>query len=549
MTLSPKGKRIGRPPRKPNGAELMFALQKVLAERSLWKFVQLMWHAVEPIAPLVKGWPMEAVCLHLQSVTEGKIRRLLINIPPGSSKSLITNVFYPAWEWGPRRLPSMRYLTAAYSQGLTERDNERMRQLVNSPLYKAMWGDVFIPGDSKEKFANNQTGFKIASSVGGRITGERADRVICDDPNSVQESESETIRESTARWLRETMPTRLNNPAKSAIIVIQQRTHMEDATGVLLDPERGGDEWEHLCIPMQYDPGRHCTTSIGWEDPRGLDDDGEPLPDPWVNEGKLMWPERFPAAEMDQLKIKMGEYAWAGQMQQIPTPRGGSIIRSESWQQYGPDDPVKEKLKFPPFSLMIGFVDTAYTTKEQNDPSAMTIMGVWTNPTTGYQQVMLVYAWQTRLPLHELVQKVAATATKYGIDALLIENKAAGISVQQEIKRLFSRSEWAVRLIDPTPQGSKEARAHAVTHLFDEGMVWAPTAQSQYRLEWVDAVMTQCAQFPRGAHDDLVDCVTSSLRYLRDNGLLHRKQETKWQEADLHASWHEEAGARPLYAA
>lgn len=516
-------------------------VHKRQSELSLWKFVRLFWHAVEPKAKLTPGFPMIAICEHLEAIERGEIKRLIINVPPGSSKSLITNVFYPAWVWGPLRQPEMRFLTAAYSQGLTERDNERMRQLVNSDLYKAMWGNVFIPGDNKVKFQNNRLGFKLASSIGGTITGERADRVILDDPNSVHEAESQTVRENTNRWLHETMPTRLNNPVESAIIVIQQRTHAEDATGTLLDPERGGDEWVHLMIPARYDPGRHCTTPIGWSDPRGHDEHGNPLDDPWENEGAPFWPARFPEDEMEKLEAKLGPYAWSGQMQQMPTPRGGAIIRADAWQQYGPDDPIKHGLKFPPFSLLVGFVDTAYTTKEQNDPSAMTIMGIWSHPTTGFQQVMLVHAWQARLPLHELVQRVANTAKKYRIDALLIENKAAGISLQQEMQRLFSRSDFTVRLVDPTSQGSKEARAHSVTHIFDEGMVYAPAT------EWADMVIQQAAQFPRGAHDDLVDCVVSTLRYMRDSGLLNRKQEAKWEEADLHESYRNEGAARPLY--
>ncbi len=510
--------------------QFLWAVCKENAERSLYKFVKLMWHAVEPKRPMTQGWVMEAVCQHLEAVTNGEITRLLINVPPGFAKSLITNVFYPAWEWGPRNLPETRYLTASYSQGLTERDNERMRQLVTSPMYQALWGDRFKPGDNKVEFSNNKTGFKVASSVGGTITGRRADRCIIDDPNSITEAESATVRNSTNRWLHEVLPTRVNDAEKSAIIIIQQRTHQDDASGSLLDPERGGDEWCHLMVPMLYDSGRHCQTSIGWEDPR-------------TEDGELAWPERFSPVEVAKLRTKLGDYAFAGQMQQMPSPRGGAIIKSDWWQQYGPDDPIAQKMKFPPFSFVLASLDTAYTEKEENDPSALLILGVWSDPATALPQVMLMHAWQARLELHDLVVRVAGSCERYRADLLLIENKAAGHSVNQEITRLYARKDFAIRFTDPTRRGEKEARAHSITHLFEEGMVHAPNT------DWANMVIDQAAVFPRGAHDDLVDCLTQGLRFLRDNNLLQRAQEVRWKEQDRLIDYRDAVKSKPLYAA
>ena len=459
--------------------------------------------------------------------------------------SLLTNVFYPAWEWGPCNLPHTRYLSASYSQSLTERDNVRMRQLIGDPVYRMLWGDRFTPGENSVKFSNNKTGWKIASSVGGTITGERADRVLVDDPNSVQEAESATVRGNVNRWMMEVLPTRLNDPTRSAIVVIQQRTHQEDATGTLLDPDRGGEEWVHLMIPMHYDPGRHCVTSIGWEDPRGLDDDGAPLPeaDRWAREGQLYWPERFPPDEVEKLRKRLGGYAWAGQMQQIPTPRGGAIIKSEWWQQYGPDDPVANKVKFPRFSYVLASLDTAFTEREENDPSACVVLGIWSDPTTRLPQCMMVHAWQARLELHDLVVRVANTCERYKADVLLIENKASGLSVQQEIRRLYARAEFAVRFTDPTRKGEKVARAHSVTHIFEERMVHAPAT------DWADMVIQQCSVFPRGSHDDLVDALIQGLRYMRDEGLLSRRQEVRWQQQGIIEAARQGARDRPLYSA
>jgi predicted phage terminase large subunit-like protein len=490
-----------------------------------------LWHAVEPETPFIDGWVIYAICKHLQAVSERKIRRLLINVPPGFSKSLCSNVFYPAWEWGPRRRPHLRYVTASYSSGLTERDNTRMQQVALSELYQRYWGDAFNGKPNIVKFSNNRTGWKLATSVGGIGTGERGDRVIIDDPNNVKVTESKIVRESTNQWLREVMPTRLNSPTKSAVICIQQRTHEEDASGTLLSGKR---HWCHVMVPMRYDPDRHCTTYT---------DDGTPFwSDPRRVPGELAWPERFPMREVQLLEGDLGEYATAGQFAQMPMPRGGGIIKRDWWQIYGPDDPIAAALKFPAFSFVLASLDTAYTAQEENDPSALVVMGVWTHPDTGYQQVMLIYAWHERLALHDLVQRVAYTCDKYRVDRLLIENKAAGHSVQQELRRLFAGAQWGVQFTDPTRLGEKEARAHSVSHIFEEKMVYRPNT------EWGLMVEDEISIFPRGSHDDFCDAVFQGLRMLRDNGLLSRKQEQREQERSL-AEYRSKGQRRALYAA
>ena len=492
-----------------------------------------MWKAVEPKQKFVDGWPLRAMCEHLEAVTDGDIKRLIINVPPGSMKSLLVNVFWPAWEWGPRRQPSTRYFTAAYSASLTERDNERMRLLVSSPDYQRRWGDQFRPGDSKIKFANDKTGWKIASSVEGTTTGERGDRIIIDDPNDIQKTESPVTRERVRRWLNEVMPTRLNDPERSAIILIQQRTHQEDATGTLLNPALGGDEWTYLMIPMEYDPEWVCgQTVIGWVDPRS-------------ERGELYWPERYTPQSVAGLKLRLGDYAWAGQMQQHPEPRGGAIIKRDWWKLYGkPDeDPTTVKLRFPPFEYVVASLDSGLTDNKDNDPSALVVLGVWTEPNTLRQAVMLIQAWQDHLQLNPLVKRVAATCDRYHAHALLIENKANGHDVNNELQRLFSRADWSRQLVDPTQAGAKVARVNSVTHLFEEGMIWRPNT------DWAEMVIDQCAVFPRGAHDDLVDALTQGLRHLRERGILYRRQEAKWHESELATLARGQAIPRPLYAA
>jgi hypothetical protein len=166
----------------------------------LLPFIRYFWHVLEPPKrDLVEGWPLEAICLHLEAITFNGINRLLINVPPGFMKSLLTDVFWPAWEWGPMNMPHTRYVAFSYSEGITTRDNNKMTRLVTSRAYRDLWGDRFdMIKLGETKIENDQTGFKLATSVGGRGTGERGDRVILDDPHNVTKVESQTEREKTS---------------------------------------------------------------------------------------------------------------------------------------------------------------------------------------------------------------------------------------------------------------------------------------------------------------------------------------------------------------
>ncbi len=170
-----------------NPSEALLEVQRVLAERSLLEFAQLMWPVLEPGRTLIRGWAVEAICEHLEAITRGDFNRLLINVPPGCMKSLTTNVLWPAWEWGPRHRPWLRYVTMAYAQSLTVRDNRRTRMVVTSEPYQRGWGDVFQFSEdeaNRVKLSTDKTGFKLASSVSGSVMGERGDRNILDDPNN-----------------------------------------------------------------------------------------------------------------------------------------------------------------------------------------------------------------------------------------------------------------------------------------------------------------------------------------------------------------------------
>jgi predicted phage terminase large subunit-like protein len=507
----------------------LFDLDRADAEASLAEFIRQAWHVIEPGSPYIHGWHIDFICEHLEAITNGDelpdgspYNRLLINVPPGTMKSLITNVFWPAWEWGPKNMPWLRYVCAAHKvENLSARDSRRMRQLITGEWYQERWGDrVSLAKDQNEKlnFQNSVGGFRIATAITS-LTGIRGDRVIIDDPHSVDSAASETQRETEVTTFLEAIPTRLNNPIKSAIVVIMQRLHQDDVSGVILDKGLG---YDHIMLPMRYDPVRAAPTKLGYEDPREED-------------GELLFPERFPLEIVDRDERAMGPYATAGQHQQEPAPRGGGVIKRDWWQLW-------ERDKFPPLDYVIASLDTAYTTKTENDFSAMTIWGIFSGGdqvavatrqitpdgdlvsavrrtyTEEHPKVVMLWAWQERLELHELVVKVEDSMRKFKVDKLLIENKAAGISVAQELRRLFNHVDFAVQLVDPKSQ-DKLARVHSVAHLFAEGLIYAPDRA------WADNVIKQCEIFPKGKNDDLVDTVSMTLKHLRETGLLVRGPE------------------------
>lgn len=534
-------------------------------EGTLLDFAEYVWPVVEPAIPFIKGWAIEAIAEHLQAVTEGHIRRLLINVPPGFTKSLMTDVFWPAYEWGPRNMPWLRYMCAAYSNHLTERDNMRCRNIVVSDRYKKFWGGRFKISNeqfTKIKFANDQTGWKLATSVGGIGTGERADRVIIDDPNNPMEMESEAVRNTAIMWFTEIIPDRLNSQKDSAIVVIQQRTHEDDVSGTAISREMG---YTHLMIPMRHDPGRHCTTIVGFDHKTGEDKIWE---DPRTEDGELAWEERFPEQISNDLERDKGPYAWAGQYQQSPAPRGGAILKDYWWQPWEED-------KYPQFEFLLASLDTAMTDKSVNDPSALTVWGVFRDdriitdvesevrhdmlwmprngqimrPPKGNPKVMLLWAWREYLDFHDLVTKVLNTCVptpapvahpRFPVDRLLIETKANGHAVANELERMLrGTGQMGVELVDPKQYGDKGARAISVQHIFADGMVYAPTGNRK----WAEMVIKECALFPRGTSDDLVDTVTQAIRWLRETGFVLKPSENKLVEEE-ELTYH---NVRPLY--
>lgn len=507
-------------------ASLLDSQEEELCRTRLAEFVKSSWRIIDPGNPLVWGMPMEAICDHLQAVDDGFITRLLMTVPPGFSKSTITNVCFPAWSW--IRRPHLRFICTSYSEGLTKRDNDRSRMIISDEWYQGMWGGNFQlqAPNRPELVSNDCTGWKLATSVGGQLLGWRGDRVILDDPNSPK-VESDAVRLTTNRWFREVVPSRLNDMSVSAIIVIQQRLHLEDVAGIILGSKAN---WVHLNIPMEYEPRLYVNGfRAGSERMETLFDEDVDECDvlfwqDWRTEdGELAWPQRFPGVVIEQMKDVLGPTMAAAQLQQRPIPRGGAIIKTEWWQSWPDAEP------FPPLSFIVAALDTAYTEDTRNDPSAMTVWGI-NHDEYGNPRIFLLWAWQEWLELHALVEKVIDTCQidkrevagpRFPVHRLLIEDATVGKSVNQELDRILrQRATFGIDLINPRNYGGdKTSRLYSVEHVWAQKIIYA------HDRSWTQKVIDQLASVPYTSDDHLADTAAMAIRWLRDCGYAPKTEE------------------------
>jgi predicted phage terminase large subunit-like protein len=475
------------------------------ASASLYEFVRQAWPTVEPGVPFIASWHIEVICEHLEAITAGELRKLLINIPPRHSKSTIVSVMWPMWEWLVR--PEEKYLCASYSGVLSIRDNLKARRLVQSPWYQERWGHMFmLAGDqnAKQRFENDKTGYRLATSVGGTATGEGGSRLVLDDPHSAQEAQSDVIRESALEWFDVVWSTRLNDPKRDAMVTIMQRLHEKDISGHILE-DIGG--WEHLMIPAEWDGARR-KTSLGEYDPR-------------KRKGELICPERFGEKEITELKQLLGTYGAAGQLQQDPQPAEGGILKTKFVKLW----PAAKAL--PQFEYILQSYDCAFTEKTSGDPTACSVYAVFTHE--GERHVMLIDAWDEHLTYPELRTKaIRDWQTEYGgpskadafnrarrPDRVLVEAKASGQSLLQDLR--LAR----VPAIGYNPgNADKVSRAHQAAPTLELGHVWVPESGKNpgQPVSWANAFLRQLEKFPVAEHDDYVDTFTQAIIYLKNDG-------------------------------
>ena len=452
--------------------------------RSLKEFTKSSWPAIEPGRDFYDNWHIDAVSDHLQAVVEGDIKRLIINIPPRHMKSISVAVALPAWAWTIQ--PEKKFLYASYAGSLSIRDSVKCRRLLDSRWYKEHFGETFkLTSDQnqKQRFENDKTGARIATSVDGALTGEGGDIIVIDDPHNVRESESSTVREGVLEWWDQAMQTRLNDPKTGAFIIIMQRVHENDLTGHILSNELG-DEWDHLCLPARYEVGHLTPTrsSLNFFDPR-------------TDEGELLWPERIDNRTLENLERSLGSYASAGQLQQRPMPKGGGILKAEWWVPW-------EKEDLPPIEYVLQSWDTAFSTKENSSYSARTTWGLFRK--NGQVNAIVIDMWYDRVSYPELRKIAQDSYYDFEPDAVLIEKKASGQSLLQDLRMA------GIPVIEYSPDRDKQARAHASSALLEDGRIYFP-----FNKKWAKDLIDICAAFPAGDNDDIVDTCTQAWLRLR----------------------------------
>lgn len=451
-------------------------IERELCKRSLAHFARRAWHVLEPAAELKWGWALDAICLHLEAVSDGRILRLLMNVPPGSMKSLLTGVIWPAWEWGPRGMPEMRYVGTAHEETLAIRDSRKCRDLIKSEWYQKLWPiELSRDLDGKREFGNVKKGSRQARSFTS-LTGVRGDRIILDDPISADNANSEPKLEAVRIAFTETLPTRVNSD-KSAIVVVMQRLSEKDVSGVILDMKL---PYVHLCIPMRFEPERRCTTSIGWSDPRTV-------------EGELMFPDRFGEDQVKELETTLGSYGAAGQLQQRPAPRGGGILK-EAWFRYYS---VLPRMEFRTIHA-----DTAQKTGQENDYS---VFQCWGRSLVG--EAVLIDQIRGKWEAPELLVQARAFWLKHinsrgpVLRSMMVEDKVSGTGLIQTLRR------EGIPVIAVQRSNDKLSRGYDAAPFVESGNVLLPIDAA-----WLSDFLAEASTFPGGAHDDQLDPMFDAIK-------------------------------------
>lgn len=457
------------------------------------------WSIIEPARPYVHGWHLDAIYDHLEAVSRGEILRLAINVPFGAMKSLAACVFWPCWEWTTN--PWLRIIGTSYRGDYADRDARRMHDLVTSEFYQRHWGDkVQLERSGETSFSNSAKGFRESIPYTS-LTGGRGDRVILDDPHSTETAESELERERAIRIFRESVPSRINDPKTSAIVIIMQRLHERDVCGVAQAMDLG---YTFLMLPMEFESARKCITYVKgkqfFEDPR-------------TYEGELLFPERFPRDEVDRLKKALGAYAVASQMQQRPAPREGKMFH-RAWFGFAKSAPADCR-----WVRHWDIADTEAQLGENPDYTAGLKLGHAAS--TGRYYIADVRRVREESPVVRRLIKNTAAAD--GLDCAISfaqDPGSAGKTVARDLIRMlpgFSAS--------AAPEtGSKIARAEPVQSQAEAGNVLIVIGSGETQPEWVESFLAEIEKFPSGAHDDQVDALSGAFGNLVGDAVFNASE-------------------------
>lgn len=483
----------------------LIAEERDLYRSSLKLFVQAAWHKVlAPGRPLKWNWHLDVLCEMMQALDRGEVTRLIINYPPRATKSTIASICYPLWKW--LRDPAHQFLCLSHGDRLAQRMAVHCRNIFRSAWFQERWGSEFQMAedqDAKTRYETNKGGHRLSQGLASAVQGESADTIIIDDPHDARKVRSDSELQTVLDNYDDGVAMRLNDPATSAIVIIMQRLRDRDLTAhVLATAEKG--EWTHLVFPQEYEPDHPFMN----ETTRRLD--------PRTKDGELFWPDRFPAAVVRKYKRKLTARGYAGQQQQRPTAQGGEILKADWWR---PWDTKKDRI--PEIEVLIHSWDTAFSGPDQkeNARTAMVGLGVFWNERRNRYGIMLTRAVAGHFEYPEL-RKIARKLTdKDKPDTVLVEKKASGISLIQDLRRA------GVPVVAYNPDRDKIARMYAVQAILESGQVYFPLGK-----RWAEEVIDECAAAPLGQYKDYPDALTQGLLRIRKMGLVEHPDDIDTDE-------------------
>lgn len=476
----------GRPPAGPKEHPEIVAAERELGLRGgIVDLIHMAWPLANPGPTFIPNWHIDCIAEHLEAVSAGQIKRLLINIPPGCMKSLLCSVFWPIWDW--IRDPTQKFIYGSYDLRLQKGFGDKTLHILQSDWFQARWGDrIFVPpGAAATDFNLLAGGFRFSCTPGGPVTGRHANKICFDDPNKPQDLTKNAL-EITDHWWNSTMASRTFNPDDLAKVGIMQRLHEGDLSAIC---ERQG----YVCVrlPMHYNKAKPCYTPLGG--------------DPRTTDGQLLWPSHIDEGAYHKLTKDMPERTRQAQYEQNPVPPGGNIFLRDWFKTYPAAVPPGALVATPVIPANSVLVQSWDCTFKDTDGSDNVCGQVWAQNGACFY---LVDQFLGRIGFAQTLEQIKAMRRKWPeARTILIEDKANGSAVIEMLRKEIPGIE------EVNPNGGKVARANAVSPFFRAGNVFHPDPQAP-GFAWVDAHRDELATFPFAIHDDQVDACSQALSWL-----------------------------------
>jgi predicted phage terminase large subunit-like protein len=455
---------------------------RALLRRDLYAFTERCFYELNPTTKFMPNWHIEVVASALEACRRGEITRLIINQPPRSLKSYCASVAFVAFLLG--HDAAAQTICASYGQELANKHAMDCRTILTSAWYQALFPHTRLSSQRQalQEFVTTQQGFRLSTSVGGVLTGRGGDFIVIDDPLKPEEALSETQRRAVNDWFDHTLYSRLNDKRNGRIILIMQRLHEDDLVGHV----RGVEPWKVIRFP-----------AIAEEDETHMIQSPYGVRRFKRRAGEALHPEREPLEILNHIREAQGEYNFAGQYQQAPAPLGGGLVKAEWFKTYSAADvPAK-------FEMTIQSWDTANKPTELSDFSVCTSWGI------REKHVYLLHVYRKRVGYPELKRAVREQAEAFGAKTILIEDKASGTQLIQE---LVSEGMHAVKKYEPKME--KIMRMHSVTSTIENGFVHLPD-----KAAWLGDYLHELATFPNGKYDDQVDSTSQALDWFKTDSM------------------------------